>query len=204
MENVPLAEDSSSIGKRKRSRGNLVDLPEPASVAGHSATENVQQSLPVGKRARLLVSLIGAPASPDPVLGRLPRKVLQRICSFLDITSLGRLVCVSRRFRALLDPRVPWPFEQEQEHHQNLILTRDELWHDLKAHNFSDMPQSSHRSTAYEILCLVLGTSCQLCGQSPSSIGSVAERVQLIWPFQIRYCTSCLASRILKVGAPTD
>lgn len=211
MEDTPFAEDASIVGKRKRSSSSLVESPESKSTAiqdsvmetGLPAAGHTSQEVPKEKRARLYPNPSCSPAGLASGLGRLPLAVLLRITSYLDLVSLGRLMRVARTFQALLDPRIPWPYQADQDT-PKLTLTRDRLWDKLRAYLFPDMPQSCPSLTAYESLCLVLGSSCQLCGRNSNSVDSVAQCVQLVWPFRIRYCISCLASTILKVGESTD
>lgn len=142
----------------------------------------------------------------------LPPEIQQHIFTFVDPVSLGRLIRVNRRFRALLDPAVSLP--PASDHKMQLAMqTQDLIWAISRRTFLQGFPKPMDKMTELEMWRLVRGRSCQFCGESsqkaepfpasdPWSAGPGPEGVRTIWPFRIRSCASCLQPRLVKVNHP--
>jgi F-box domain len=141
----------------------------------------------------------------------LPPEILQHIFSFVEPTSIGRLLCVSRLFNTLLDPAKPLPAASPGV--KTLVLQpQNDLWFHSKRQfpPTSGLPRPMEDMSELETWRLIRGTACYFCGKkpknripllatSPWNAGPGPEGVRAIWPFKTRSCGPCLEARIVKV-----
>lgn len=144
------------------------------------------------------------------MLKDLPDEILQHIFTFLHPISLGRLLCVNRRFRSLLDPTITLPRSSGQVNRLTL-RSQDLVWAISRKTFLQGFLKPMDGMTELEMWRLVRGQSCQFCGKpsrgheipstsAPWSGGPGTNNVRTIWPFRIRCCGRCLEDRIVKVG----
>lgn len=216
MEDFP----QPDTGKRKRSpAASLVNVPIPFpsqygskhSLPGTSIS--LAEEYPPSKRLRLPMK----PPVPDSGLMSLPAGITQTIFSYLDPASLGRLICVTRRFQALLDPRFPLAPDQIFQYEHNgyssatipcPVRSQDSIWTTSRRRHAPSMPKPAEGLSERDLFALAFGTVCQFCGQRPPR-GTRKftwhpirgePSVCTLWPFKIRSCMQCLAPRLKKVN----
>ncbi|KEF59041.1 uncharacterized protein A1O9_03884 [Exophiala aquamarina CBS 119918] len=138
----------------------------------------------------------------------LPHEILQHVFSFVDPISLGRLMCVNRPFRILLDPAMPLPQPSGQV--KSLSMRRqDQVWATSRKNFLPGFPKPMEGATELDMWKLIRGHACQFCGMrpliapptpgsSPWNAGPASNGVRPIWPFRIRSCGSCLEQKIIK------
>jgi hypothetical protein len=203
-------------GASNQAIGNLSSGPIPN-----------EQSLPAGsidglprKRARLSVSESasfsrahsGHEALPKRrTLQDLPEEILQHIFTFVHPVILGRLTCVNRYFRSLLDPSLPLPQGSSQV--KRLALqSQDALWATSRKRFLQGFPRPMDEMTELQMWRLVRGRSCQFCkrifeAEAPSqsrlpwNAGPGLHSLRTIWPFRVRSCGRCLEDRVVKVSS---
>ena len=152
-----------------------------------------------------------APLPHHLTLADLPPEILQHVFSFVDPISLGRLICVNRAFRALLDPSksLPQPSGRVK---QLTMRPQDLIWASSRKTFLRGFPKPMQDMTELDMWRLLRGRLCQFCWKksksgellstsSPWNAGPGQENVRSIWPFRIRSCGSCLESRIVKVSS---
>jgi hypothetical protein len=210
------------IPGRKRKWSPLKEDSEDDSFTGRSATEahediGTPETLPGSdtekshKRPRIgdVTDTTGAediPGLPQREISRsLPLEVWQNVCSFLEPVSLGRLICVNRTLNAFLDPQKPVPGHMAKQH-----MTQNDIWVASRKRLPPGFPRPLSGTSELDMWRLILGTSCQFCGQKPSNKVSTTPSpwtsgpgfgsVRIIWPFAVRSCGNCLNSLMTKVG----
>lgn len=214
------AQDVPAMLKRKWTP--LKEGSEHEPFTGRSFTETREDSATPGtrpgsdtetshKRPRLDASnpmgaeaVLGLPKEDVSRTSPYPLEVWQRICAFLDPASLGRLICVDRALNTLLDPRQPVPESLVRDR-----LTQNDIWA-VSRKLLMGFPRPLSWISELDMWKLILGKSCQFCGRrskqavsttsSPWCSGPGPEGVRVIWPFAVRSCGKCLASRMTKVG----
>lgn len=223
----PTTEDDDP-GSRKRKWSPTKEESEDGSFTGRSATDAHEESATPGtllgsdteashKRVRLQDT--SDPAEGETISGPfaretrrapgLPLDIWQRICSFLEPFSLGRLICVDRALNALLDPKKPVP-----EHLLKTKKTQNDIWSASRKRLLPGFPRPLSWTSELDIWRLLLETACQFCGRKPSkptsstkppwSSGPGQEGVRIIWPFAVRSCRECLKTRMIKVGVRSN
>lgn len=216
MEDLP----QPDTGKRKRSpAASLVDVPIPFPSQYGSKHSFPGPSLglagenPPSKRLRLPMK----PPVPESGLMSMPAGVVQTIFSYLDPATLGRLICVNRRFQALLDPKLPLPSDQIFRYEYNdhsfqmdlcPVRSQDSIWTISRRRYAPSMPKPVEGLSERELFALAFGTLCQLCGhKSPRGSRKFTwhpvrgeSSVCTLWPFKIRSCMQCLVPRLKKVN----
>lgn len=142
-------------------------------------------------------------------LGELPPEILQHIFTFLTPKSLGRLICINRCFRSLLDPVIPLPPASGQG--RCLTLRGQEyVWATSRKRFLHGFPKPMLGMGELQMWRLIQGRPCEFCGKvprymqetvttSPWEAGPGPLNVRTIWPFHIRSCGRCLEERIVKV-----
>lgn len=225
-------EDITQSDTRKRKRSpvdSLVNVPVPFS--SNSLSQDVSGSptsptedLPLPKRARLPKK----PPAPDSgsastsSMTSLPPGVLQAIFSNLDPPCLARLIRVSRTFRDLLDARCQLPPDEAVNvSHNGLryrknsspLLSQDNVWRLSRRRYAPSMPQPAKDTPECELFALSFGITCQFCGVLPTPVSKSGDTwcpvpaeysVRILWPFKVRSCMPCLASRLKKVILQLD
>lgn len=140
----------------------------------------------------------------------LPPQILQHIFSFVPPITLGHLLCVCRKFNALLDPSKVAPAESS-EPTALLVRKQDAIWTRSRRLNLPGWPKPLTNLTELGMLRLLRVRRCQFCGRAarpapsylsnvPWSAGPGREDVRTIWPFRIRSCGTCLEARLKKVN----
>ncbi|KAI1618537.1 hypothetical protein EDD37DRAFT_270593 [Exophiala viscosa] len=141
-------------------------------------------------------------------LGKLPPEILQHICTFLHPISLGRMICVNRHIRSLLDPAVPLPPSSSQIRYLKL-RSQESVWATSRKRFLHGFPKPMHDMGELQMWRLIRRRACQFCGKlsrkreetastSPWEAGPGPENVRTIWPFRIMSCGRCLGDRIVK------
>lgn len=217
---VPTAEDLSILGKRKWSPDNASTTNIIGDVREESSSNpilaiGIESAAP--KRIRLppKPDFLSQSASTEQTqklvacVESLPPEILQHIFSYVDLFSLGNLVCVNRLFQALLNPKFALPPGSANVKHLHL-RPQGAIWSLAKRRWLPNMPRSMASMSDYDTLKLVIAKRCQFCGSLPRhgdahstsqwSRGPGPDSVRIIWPFRIRSCSSCLHTRIKKVG----
>jgi len=219
----PPPPSATSLGKRK-----WQPYPSGDTVASRGETTSPWENSisrirhiaadATSKKPRLLGVAPGVSRSPpleDTLmhdrlrLSDLPHEILQHIFSFVDPISLGRLMCVNRPFRILLDPAMPLPQPSGQV--KGLSMRRQDLvWATSRKAFLPGFPKPMEEASELDMWKLIRGHTCQFCGKrplhappalgsSPWNAGPASNSVRPIWPFRIRSCSSCLEPEIIKV-----
>jgi hypothetical protein len=149
-------------------------------------------------------------------LADLPPEILQHVFTFADPITLGRLICVNRTFRSLLDPACRLPPKSASSKIKHLsIRKQDFIWTSSRRTFLQGFPKPMDAMTELEMWRLVRGHSCQYCGKKatqrlsystsdPWNAGPGLDNVRSIWPFRVRSCGRCLQPRLIKVSFPGD
>jgi hypothetical protein len=215
--------DGKSLGKRSRTtrhenqtRGLSQHMPLPGPHAFHIASIEGENPR---KRPRFTADAFDRDLHDQfrvnephqrTTLGDLPPEILQRIFTFLPPMSLGRLICVNRYFRSLVDPAIPLPPASGQVRYLN-PRSQELVWATSRKRFLHGFPKPMLGMGELQMWRLVQGRSCQFCGRlsrttqetastSPWEAGPGPLNVRTIWPFRIRSCGRCLEDRIVKVG----
>ncbi|OCT49171.1 hypothetical protein CLCR_04829 [Cladophialophora carrionii] len=140
----------------------------------------------------------------------LPPEILQYVFTFADPITLGRLICVNRTFRSLLDPTCPLPPKSASSKIKHLsIQKQDSIWTNSRKTFLHGFPKPMDAMTELDMWRLVRGHSCQYCGKratqqlsystsNPWNAGPGLDNVRSIWPFRVRSCGRCLQPRLVK------
>lgn len=212
--------DPTTLGKRKRSLDDTNtlkpkrDSQNSTSIAAGLAYTEHQTSVTVLKKQR--VSDIQAQdltsnnaEHGERNLAKFPPEVLQYIFSFVDPISLGRLMCLNRTFRTLLDPRES--LSQISSYHGfSKIQKQDSIWTISRRLALPGFLRPMKSMTELDMWKLIRGRRCHYCGKlsktnlpnlatSPWTSGPGSDGVRAIWPFRVRVCGRCLESRLVKV-----
>ncbi|KIW65536.1 hypothetical protein PV04_07790 [Phialophora macrospora] len=143
-------------------------------------------------------------------LADLPPEILQHVFTFADPITLGRLICVNRTFRSLLDPACRLPPNSASSMIKHLpIRKQDFIWTISRRTFLQGFPKPMDAMTELEMWRLVRGHSCQFCGKKvtqllsystsdPWNAGPGLDNVRPIWPFRVRSCGRCLQPRLVK------
>ncbi|KAK5071489.1 hypothetical protein LTR64_004733 [Lithohypha guttulata] len=211
MEESPAADDNIGSSKRKRSPGNLVDIPIPISLPKKLDIANqlvLSHEHPLPKRPRL-------PSKSPSLAGRqrgindLPDSVLQHVFLSVDPRSLAHLVRVNQRFRTLLDSRSYLPdISKKQSHDVYATRSQDSIWAYSRRQYFPSMPKPMQSLSEYAQFALVFGTKCQICAEPSSAIGTTTSSswivgpesgdIRAVWPFRLRACKDCILRKLRK------
>lgn len=215
MEDTPFAEDNASSGKRKRSPGNLVEVPIPIplsstlSPGSHiSPRSPVFEGHPLPKRPRLPLRSLDHAAEHRATIEDLSTSVLQHIFTYVDPPTLASLVTVDKRFRTLLDPRFG-ALEPKGRHDVLPTRPQDSVWAASRRRYIPSMPKPLSGLTEHAQFALTFGKSCQFCAFAPArpadtsknpwQAGPGSHGIRIVWPLKIRACEACLLPRLRKV-----
>jgi hypothetical protein len=228
MKSASSTTEDDDPGSRKRKWSPAKEDSEDESFTGRSATKAHEESVTPGTllgsdteafHKRLRLQDASDPAEGKTISGPvsretrrapgLPLEIWERICSFLEPVSLGRLICVDHSLNALLDPKKPVP-----EHLIKNNKTQNDIWSASRKRLLPGFPRPLSWTSELDIWRLLLETSCQFCGrkpskpsssiQSPWTSGPGQEGVRVVWPFAVRSCGKCLTTRIIKVGVRSN
>ena len=218
-----------TLGKRKRSPpsnhplvgGDKLDQIHTDPSFGHHTSERGQDSgSDSQKRAKLQNHDTSSPRlrqqiAPGENAQRdgsiFPPEIWQHIFTFLPPESLGRLLSVNRRFNSLLDVRTVLTAPQIHRLGHLRLRSQISIWLCVRRSFYPGMPRSLFSMPDPDLWKLLRGRKCQFCGRpdapglpgsttTPWNSGPGPERVRLVWAFAIRSCSSCLRSRLVKVG----
>ena len=183
--------------ERGQDSGN--DSQKRAKLRSHdTASPRLRQQIASGKNAERDASI-------------LPPEMWQQIFTFLPPESLGRLLSVNRRFNSLLDVRTILPAPQIHKPGHLRLRPQLSVWLSVRRSLYPGMPRSLFSMPDPDLWKLFLGRKCQFCGRpdapglsgsatTPWNSGPGPERVRLVWPFAVTSCSSCLSTRLVKVG----
>lgn len=215
MADTSYAEDNISSGKRKRSPGNLVDVPIPLSLprrpigVSHCWTVPTPAEHPLPKKPRLPTPQ--EDRSPKVALERLPDALLQHIFSYVDPIGLARLSRTSKRVSTLLNPSLRLAdIGQRQPHNVYAVRSQDSIWAASRRRHLPAMPKPLKGLSESAQFALTFASKCQFCQKvfpllgsaqfDPWKAGPGNGNTRAIWPFRIRGCSACILQRICKVN----
>ena len=201
--------------------GDTISEANNGLASGHTspAEQRASSSEIVPKRTRMhhfspapdltVVQPAGRAKVPSS-LSELPPELLQHIFTFVPPVFLGRLLRVNRLINTLLDPSKRLPQTQRDNQGSLSLQNQDHIWSVARKRFIPGMPRPLSSVSEYGLWKLLLGSSCQFCAKrtmadlsstslSPWSSGPGTDSVRIIWPFAVRSCGSCLATRLVKV-----
>ena len=131
-----------------------------------------------------------------------PEVIWQHVFTFVSPLSLGRLLCVNRAFNHCLTGNFGPKSKQVAQGHLK-PLEPEAIWIISRNRHYPELPRPLSDLSDLGMWKLLLGRRCQICEASqPHGLGShmVMEprsgvsqsRTQVVWPFGIRACSTCL------------
>lgn len=216
MKNSPSAEDNIHSGKRKRSPGNLVDVPIPIPLPRRPVSASESWSIPVSQDAHPLPKRPRLPTPmerqmPKTSLEDLPDALLQHIFSYVDPVALARLIGTSKRLNLLLDSRLKLARSNDElANNVYTLRSQDSIWHISRRRYLPTMPKPMKGLSDRAQLALTFNSTCQYCGKgsvpanpgtsNPWKAGPGKLASRAVWPFRIRGCSACILQRVRKVN----
>ncbi|KIW17003.1 hypothetical protein PV08_04194 [Exophiala spinifera] len=213
--------DATLLRKRRRTPGTpdrATGSPLSRSFSGEGtlAGQSSDDRLP-RKKTKLFSPLPGhslpRQGGESPRIKRtmedLPDTILRHIFAFVHPITLGRLICVNRRFRSLLDPSIIPLQEDFSPTTQDAFPNQNDIWTASRKRFLQGFPRPLKGLTELDMWRLIRSRSCQFChavfkkersetSTSPWSAGPGPGDVRSIWPFRIRSCGRCLEKRTIK------
>ena len=142
----------------------------------------------------------------------LPLELWQHVFTYLDPSSLGRLLCICSAFNTLLDPEKMLPKHTGT----NVVSLRpqNDIWSQSRRRWTSGTPRPLQGQTELEMWRLIRGSNCQYCGEAsracpssgssdPWTAGPGSTGCRVIWAFGVRSCAACLRPQLVKVRSTT-
>ena len=144
----------------------------------------------------------------------LPAVLWQHILCYVPPVFLGRLLRVNHAFNTYLTPGKAG--EDTRVLPKSVIqpLKAEDIWLASRRRFAPGLPRPMHGLQDLDMWRLLRGQNCQVCGQtkeaipaanldSPWESGPGNSSVQIIWPFGVRCCGSCLQDVSKKVLTTT-